>query len=129
MRSQSYQFLSIGIIVLVLITLLIIGYWVRASRELLVSVQNGEKTTVHDVVVYVADDEYPLGSLAPGEIRLTHIAPKHDSHLEIQFTDESGNQRRINAGGYVTPGIHGKIMLRIDAESVIWLENETTVSY
>jgi len=67
-----------------------------------------------------------LGDIAPGATADAMVHPTSESHLEIQFTDGDGQDKRLDAGGYFEPGYRGTINVSIK-DGVIE-ENEQEIS-
>jgi hypothetical protein len=90
------------------------------TRGVRVTVENHGAATLRAVVVHVTGNSYPLGDLKPMSSRSVKVNPRGESHVEIEYTDESGRPVRLNAGGYFESGYHGTVWVgirdgRIDA--------------
>jgi hypothetical protein len=107
-----------GSIAFALPAALIVFY--ATTRGVRVTVENRGPTALRAVIVHVTGNSYPLGDLKPMSSRSVKVNPRGDSHVEIEYTDESGRPVRLNAGGYFESGYHGTVWVgirdgRIDA--------------
>ncbi len=77
------------------------GLWWFAHRPgVQVVVRNLGPAVLPNVVVHVTGNSYPVGDLRVGESRKVAVQCRGESHVELEFTDPSGQRRRIIAGGY-----------------------------
>lgn len=68
-----------------------------------------------------------MGDIPPGATADTTVKCTGDSHLEIEFLDDEGQTKRLDAGGFFQPGYRGKIRLTI-RDGMIY-ENEQDIEW
>jgi hypothetical protein len=110
----------------VALLILSVGYASLQFRSgIQVTVQNTGSTDLRSIVLHVTGKQYSLGDLAPGASAKMTVYPTSESHLEIEFTNADGKQRRLNAGGYFEPGYRGTIRITIKDDVID--ENERQI--
>ncbi len=92
-----------------------------------VTVQNTGSQPMRSVVLFVTGNSYNLGDILPGANAEATVKCTGDSHLEIEFVDDAGETKRLDAGGFFQPGYRGTIRVSIN-EGVIQ-ENEQDIQW
>src|SRR5438132_12787917 len=69
-----------------------LGVWVEVT--------NAGRQAMLGCVVWVSNVQYGIGDLGPGEMGTIHAYSEGKAHFEIEFSDQSSNRRRLDAGGY-----------------------------
>lgn len=111
MTTRTWFFALLA--VLLLLALIGLVMLAQGHGELRVTVGNAGTSPLRSVVIHVTGASYPLGDIVPGSSVETTVNPRGESHLEITFSDSSGNTKRLNAGGYFESGYHGKIYITL----------------
>ncbi len=78
-----------------------------------VSVENTGNLPIRSVVLYVTGNSYNLGDIPPTTKAEATARCTGDSHLEIEFSDDTGATKRLDAGGFFQPGYRGTIRVSI----------------
>ena len=112
----AFAFLSIPILI-DLFGMLIALVMPIFARGIQVTVQNTGSQSLSTVVLHVignrTDYSYNVGDIAPGISIGAVIGPDKNSHLEIEFTDDKGQRKRLKAGENFEQGYKGTIWLSI----------------
>jgi hypothetical protein len=78
-----------------------------------VTVQNMGSQPMRAVVLFVTGNNFSLGDIPPGSAADATVKCTGDSHLEIEFVDNAGETKRLDAGGFFQSGYRGQIRLTI----------------
>ena len=92
-----------------------------------VAIHNTGSRPLRSVVLFVTGKSHGVGDILPGTSAHTTVTPTGDSHLEIQFIDDNGPVRRLDASGYFEPGYRGKIQVSIKDGAIDKNEQDITV--
>jgi hypothetical protein len=122
-RFWSLTGVSICLLFAVLVPLLMILF----RPGIHVAVQNTGSRPLRSVVLFVTGKSHGLGDILPGTSAHTTVIPTGESHLEIQFIDDDGQVRRLDASGYFEPGYRGKIQISIKDGAIDKNEQDITV--
>jgi hypothetical protein len=108
--------IAIGLVVyLVIIPRVVVSYVPPTS--LLVLKYEGS-TPVSDVKVIVTGREYNVGNVGHHTTIELKVQPTNDSHIEISFLT-AGKATRLNAGGYIGPGVCAHITVTFNDASIL----------
>lgn len=114
-------------LVLTLVLLALIGIpcaaavvWlqIRGIRGVDVTVRNGGPSPLKNVVVQVTGNDHSIGDLAVGESRTVRVEPKGESHVELTFVDQRGQEQRLIVGGYFERGYQGTIEVELEHDVI-----------
>ena len=78
-----------------------------------VTIQNTGSQPLRSAVLFVTGNSYNLGEIPPGATAQATVNATGDSHLEIEFADDDGQARRLDAGGFFQPRYRGTIDISI----------------
>jgi hypothetical protein len=78
-----------------------------------VTVQNSGSQPLRSVVLFVTGNSYSLGDIRPEATSEATVKCTGDSHLEIEFVDDAGDAKRLDAGGFFQPGYRGTIRMSV----------------
>jgi hypothetical protein len=91
--------------------------WPRGVR---VTVTNRGPEPLGDVAVHVTGNSYRLGTLGVGQSQTVSVRAHGESHVELGFTRGSGEQLRLNAGGYFEgSGYEGTIEIELQDGAIV----------
>ncbi len=82
---------------------------------------------LRSVVLFVTGNSYSLGELPSGSTAEATVKCTGDSHLEIEFIDDVGETKRLDAGGFFQPGCRGTI--RVSIRDGMIQENEQHIQW
>ena len=105
-KKQRRWLIAVLIIVLVVVM-------IQSRSGIHVTILNAGATPLRSVVIHVTGDSHSVGDIAPGGAIRVRVRPTSDSHLEIEFTDDDGQLKRLDAGGYFKSGYRGTIQVSI----------------
>ena len=108
-RRRLFLAISSLLVAAFLIAILIIQF----RPGIHVTIENTGITPLKSVVVHVTGASYELGDIAPGDSQKIRVRPTSESHLEIEFTDNDGQVKRLDAVGYFESGYRGTIGVSI----------------
>ena len=74
---------------------------------------------------YGKEETYELGELESHDIRSVRVSPKHPSSFKIRYKDHSGAEHLLDVGGYIVPGMSGKINIAIDNDIVVSFQDDS----
>ncbi len=78
-----------------------------------VTVENTGRQPLRSIVLFVTGNSYSLGDIPPGANAEATVKCTGDSHLEIEFIDDAGDAKRLDAGGFFQPGYRGAIRVSV----------------
>ena len=87
-----------------LLSFFIIRQWIL-PRKSTITLENVGPTTVSEVLVYVAGEPHPIGSIEPASKVSIDVMPAGEGSITIQFRDKEGRLTKLDAGGYLAPNI------------------------
>jgi len=91
--------------------------WPRGVR---VTVKNRGPRPLTNVVVHVTGNSYQLGTLRVGESQSVSVQSRGESGVELVFTQDTGDQVRLNAGGYFeSSGYEGTIEIELEDGAIV----------
>lgn len=92
-----------------------------------VTVENTGSQPLCSVVLFVTGNSYYLGDIPPGTTSEATVKCTGDSHLEIEFVDDAGDAKRLDAGGFFQPGYRGAIRVSVKEGEIH--ENEQKIQW
>ena len=127
-NRRRYWRLAGVLICLLFAAMAVLAYYLLFYKPgIQVTVQNTGSQPLRSVVLFVTGNSYNLGDILPGATADATVKCTGDSHLEIEFLDDEGQTKRLDAGGFFQPGYRGKIRLTIK-DGVIQ-ENEQEIDW
>ena len=109
-------------IVLVIAVLISTGLatYLCCFRGVNVHVENHSRETMHNVSIHVTEKQHFLGSLKPGSSESARVNPTGESRVDVEYTDQHGQVRRLIADCYSEGGnmYHGNIQITVGTGGV-----------
>jgi len=116
------------LICLLFVTMVVLVYFVLFYHPgIHVTLQNTGSQPLRSAVLVVTGNSYNLGDIPPGANAEATVKCTGDSHLEIEFMDEDGQTKRLDAGGFFQSGYRGTI--RVSIKDGLIQENEQDIEW
>jgi hypothetical protein len=101
-----------------------------SERGVRVSITNQSDTPMQNVVVAYTGGRYELPQLLPDETDTRYVDPVSESHLEMEYTEASGNRLKKTIGTYFERGYSGSINITVGNAGQVTVKDEiTAISY
>lgn len=113
---------GVAIVCLVIACTLLLAFQMRPGIR--VSVRNTGDSPLRSVVLHVTGRSYSLGDIAPNAEAAARVVSTGDSHLEVEFSADDGEKKRLVVGSYFEPGYRGTIRVQIQDGKVVRCEED-----
>ncbi len=120
-KISLLRWISRGVLLLIIALLVAL----LLQPRLTVTLRNSGTSSMNSVRLIVTGSQTYLGDLAAGAEHSARIFPRSESNLELEYQDETGETRRLDAGGYFGRRTSGQINVDIRDGKVIGYTEDT----
>jgi hypothetical protein len=111
-KQQITWAVSLALFAVMLIS---VNAWLHRGVQVILF--NDGQHPVRDVIISFAGGERRTSLLPDRGRYVTRVNPTGESHLELQFRDPSGNERKAVVDVYIEPNYTGRVLIRIDSSA------------
>lgn len=126
-QKRHWQLAGVLICLLLAGMIALVYYLLLYKPGIHVTVQNTGSQPLRAVVLFVTGNSYSVGDIPPGATAEATVKCTGDSHLEIEFVDDAGETKRLDAGGFFQSRYRGTI--RVSIKDGLIQENEQDIEW